>query len=302
MKKLSKMYLISIMLMCLVTSSLFGVLFKPFKIVGVENISIVKDYIFLEILIFIIVNVFLLLINDNLKSLFIFLTIFIYIDDFKIYMFVMTIIYQYYLRNKDNMKNKLNFILNNTFIVLLIFMYIYLYKYTLYDVVTNLKNIYSIIYILISFIIFYVYRKEILDFEKEINAYNILLIGLVVYVLLYFQFVRLEKIPTFTENGKIVCEKIERYIGLKSSMYLEKNLCYFLITFIIYLVYDFKLLIVDKKVLKYIGLIAIYIIFNNYIFPYFMIEKNIIISKYIYLLIITIIFLFELKENILKLK
>lgn len=292
--KFNKIYSIIILLISLLTSSLFIEIFKPFILFDVEKNNFIYNNLYLEIIIFLIVN-FIIFLFKNIKSynFLIFLSIFAYIDEFKIYMLIMTIIIQYYFKYSEKIEYTLIFITDVLFIVLSIIAFVYLYKYTILNLDGNLKYIFYTVYSILFILVFFICKNEILEFDKKINGLNILFSGVLVYLLIYLLIIKLPKNYVFEIKGILICENIKEYADLILYKSLEENISSYITVLIMYLVYEFNVKILSKKVVIYLGLIFTYSIINNLILINFITTKNLTITKIMFIIIITIIFLKE---------
>lgn len=230
-----KINLIFIIILYILLIPFFETMFKPLIKIFTDNTLSIKLVVF-EIIKFSVVNIVLIKIkNKSLKKIIIFFSMLIYTLGYNILMFLLTILFQ---KNLDERKYK-----NIISLYLCIFIVMILYKYRMLVNVYEIKNYINILFILMEIfiigIIFYVYKKGIINLDLSMEIIDFCIIGVMAYSI------------------------IVRDDGLYSSdFYNLKEFNFSIIAFIImFLFYYFDISIYDEKTKLLLYILISYFIF-----------------------------------------
>ncbi|WP_156286468.1 hypothetical protein [Oceanivirga salmonicida] len=179
-----KIELIFILMIFLLFAPLFEGIFVPVIKIFTNNTLSIK-LIIVELLKFSVVNILLLKIkNEKIKKIFIFLSMIVYTLGYNIFMFILTILFQELIENKEYSKIKYVYMINILGIIL------NKYRMIGWLVHKNKMEIYMSMILLIIIILTLIYlilkyRKEIFDIKINKTILNILIIGMIIFLTLF---------------------------------------------------------------------------------------------------------------------
>ncbi|WP_067143535.1 hypothetical protein [Oceanivirga salmonicida] len=217
-----KVELIFILMIFLLFAPLFEGIFVPVIKIFTNNTLSMK-LIVLELTKFSVINVLLLNIkNEKIKKILIFLSMFIYTLGHNIFMFILTILFQEIIKNKEYSKIKYVYMINVLGIIL--------HKYRMIgwfeDKEKNIIYMSIILLIIIIVTLIYLiskYRKEIFDIKINKTILNILIIGMIIFLTLF--------------RNNIILN--DRYIGIE--LQLNISVAITLLTMFIFYYFDINL-------------------------------------------------------------
>ncbi|WP_067139554.1 hypothetical protein [Oceanivirga salmonicida] len=179
-----KIELIFILMIFLLFAPLFEGIFVPVIKIFTNNTLSIK-LIIVELLKFSVVNILLLKIkNEKIKKILIFLSMIVYTLGYNIFMFILTILFQEIIKNKEYSKIKYVYMINVLGIIL------HKYRMIGWLVHKNKTELYMSMILLIIIILTLIYlilkyRKEIFDIKINKTILNILIIGMIIFLTLF---------------------------------------------------------------------------------------------------------------------